>query len=172
MISGLIFIEIPVQIGSNKIKININELKKYLSCNKFLEIIFDKCKFNKNLLKTYAVFKSVDGIERFVDENDNIIELWKNEIDKNNVKFVIRKYHHLKSMQNTCKVDIGEKNVEIKQFLKSNKFNFKSKFSKYSKNLIQLINGKFITKQQQQNNFSIYENFDVDSSRIELNKFF
>ena len=94
MNSTLFFTEIPVQIGSNKMLININELKKKMLCADFLDLVLKKCKLNvnKSISNTYAVFEYVNGIERMVNNDENIIHLWvywKN--NKNDVKFIIRK---------------------------------------------------------------------------------
>ena len=99
--SSLIFTEIPVQIGSNKMIININELKKKMACSDFLEIVLKKCKLNgnKSVSSTYAVFEYANGIERMVNNDENMIQLWsfwKN--NRNDVKFIIRKTRHSDKM--------------------------------------------------------------------------
>lgn len=97
-----IFEEIPVKIGSNKISISLNLLKSEVTSNKLIELVLNKCKLltKKAVLNTYILFEHVNGIERRLNKNDNIIQLWlmwKAKVKQykifNDIKFVIRKYH-------------------------------------------------------------------------------
>ena len=106
MSSSLFFTEIPVQIGSNKMLININEFKRRILCDEFLEIVLKKCKLNKTIANTYCVFENVNGVERLVNSDENIIELWAIwKSSKSCIKFFIRK----------CRVN-DIKSIKVSQF--------------------------------------------------------
>ena len=130
MNSSIFFAEIPVQIGSNKMCVRVNEFKKKLICAEFLEIVMKKCKFNSkiipNLLDSYAVFEYANGIERLVNNNENIIELWsqwKKEIMNNQrqfgcIKFIVRKY---RACEKTIPITQHVKQQSIQKYYKKTK---------------------------------------------------
>lgn len=90
-----ISIEIPVKIGSNSFKINLNEYQKSVSSRQFVQMALEKCKI-KCSPSSYAVFEDFKGIERLLNEKENIIALWQQwrkekNFEKLNVRLVIRK---------------------------------------------------------------------------------
>lgn len=124
--SSILFVQIPVQIGSNKLMINLNELQSTLTCKDFIELVLNKCKLNKtkHVLNTYALFEHVNGVERIVGKNENIIKLWlqwKNEQKLNklvDVKFVIRKYSSIERAVQSKRIDQHQQHRSIQSYYK------------------------------------------------------
>jgi hypothetical protein len=203
MSSGLFFTEIPVQIGSNKMVIYLNEFKKHIVCKEFLEIVLKKCKLNGLAIMTYSVFEQhANGIERFVGQNENIIELWKKNKMQKSFKFVIRKKQQQQAIQmfinkktkvicNDVEAQVSKKRKIDVVDIKNNNNNLettttKTTNSKNSNNFLQFL---YIKLKQQQNNYKILvdkqhhaksccsnESFefddDADCSRVHLKTFF
>lgn len=82
-------VQIPIKMGSHKFKLPAsaeNELK----CSQLIEQVIAKCRLygGDKLAKTYAVYESLNGIERRLSRGENVTEIAKSN---NSVEFVVRK---------------------------------------------------------------------------------
>jgi hypothetical protein len=90
-------IEIPVVMGSHRIRFNLtsshyNGTKTPFTTNKLIEMVLTKCNIMKSLSSTYKLFQrfQLSGIERVVNCDENIFNLFSNETDS--FIFVVRKF--------------------------------------------------------------------------------
>jgi hypothetical protein len=128
-------IRVPVKMGSHRmfVRLIINEKKtpvtKTIRPKDLVEVVLKKCNMKKYSSKTYSVFESFKGIERFLDQDEDIIEImkyWNHFFDEHNeyphnlskqpfIEFVIRKLHSVEKG-----IVVHESHNKINQISKKN----------------------------------------------------
>jgi hypothetical protein len=108
-------IQVPVKLGSHRMLIRLITIDKQGTLNKsmkpkdLVELVFKKCNMKKYNSKTYSVFESFKGVERFLKHDEDIIQLMKywtkfiedniecseNPIKQPFMELVIRKLHKI-----------------------------------------------------------------------------
>lgn len=81
-------VEIPVKMGSHRFNVtSVSESE--LKCSELIDIVIAKCRLygSDRLTKTYAVYESLNGVERRVSRREDIVKL----VSNNQVEFVVRK---------------------------------------------------------------------------------
>ena len=89
-------VQIPVKMGSHRMLIDlpVNKTQLFdeqqlptqadnkckLTCRQFIDIVLKKCKLqgSEQLIKTYSIFESVNGIERMLKSSDSVMDIWMN----------------------------------------------------------------------------------------------
>ncbi len=84
-------IRIPVQMGSNKIQIELTS-DSIITCKQFISIVLDRCNIDAKLARTYAIFESDNGIEKRLHSCQQLLEIFTESQAKKSVFFVVRKY--------------------------------------------------------------------------------
>ena len=93
--------QVCVRMGSNKIQINVPRHQATLTCSQVIEIALERCKLDKSLVRTYAIFESVCGIERKLHRSENFILVCRQSSEsQEKTQFIIRKY--LSSEKRVC----------------------------------------------------------------------
>ena len=86
--------QIPFKLRSRRLNLEIDS-RSSIKSEQFIELALKKCKLNSKLTRTYSVFESVSGVERLLESNDNICDLWKywstESSKKQTIEFIIRK---------------------------------------------------------------------------------
>ena len=87
-------LSVPVKMGSHRMTIDIEASVKCLTCEQFIEIVLRRCRLNgsQNLAKTYAMFESVNGVERLVNASESVPSLCAKWSSTKMPEFVIRKF--------------------------------------------------------------------------------
>lgn len=105
-------VNIPVKMGSKKLQINYEYTLNnfYLTSSDLIEIVIKKL-FSKNsklneLKKTYCLYENAFGVERMVDNQENILNLVLNqvELNSNDYRFTIRKRDQINRKKQTLNV--------------------------------------------------------------------
>jgi hypothetical protein len=92
-------IHIPVKMGSHRMVFNLqndaNAPHRQLTSQQLVDHVLKRCRLNRstNVARTYAMFESVNGVERLVNANECVIELQAKWSNHSNAEFVIRKFH-------------------------------------------------------------------------------
>lgn len=94
--------KVTVQMGSRQLKVEINSLT---TSQHLIEIVLCKCKIDKKIAKSYAVFENISNIERQLHSNETVLKT-----NNKNVKFIVRKYSQTKKQLPDCCQD------KIKQY--------------------------------------------------------
>ena len=85
--------QVCVRMGSNKIQINVPRQQTSLTCSQVIEIALERCKLDKSLVRTYAIFESVCGIEKKLHRSEDFILICqKSSESQEKTQFIIRKY--------------------------------------------------------------------------------
>ena len=93
--------QVCVRMGSNKIQINVPRQQTSLTCSQVIEIALERCKLDKSLVRTYAIFESVCGIEKKLHRSEDFILICqKSSESQEKTQFIIRKY--LSSEKRVC----------------------------------------------------------------------
>jgi hypothetical protein len=81
-------VEIPVKMGSHRFNVT-SASESELKCSELIDIVIAKCRLygSDRLAKTYAVYESLNGVERRVSRREDIVKL----VSNNQVEFVVRK---------------------------------------------------------------------------------
>lgn len=82
-------VEIPVKMGSHRFNVTSSS-ESELKCSELIDIVIAKCRLygSDRLTKTYAVYESLNGVERRVSRREDIVKL---VASNNQVEFVVRK---------------------------------------------------------------------------------
>ena len=90
-----------VKVGSHMVSININ---KETTCNQFIQLALNECKIGGKKMTNnaeYSLFERAMGIERKIEQNENIFQLclyWRMN-NLFNVEFVIKMCQHSSLIQ-------------------------------------------------------------------------
>ena len=85
--SSVTIVQVPVKMGSNKMLISLAK-NNTITCRQFIELVLEKCKMDKSLCRTYAIFESNNGIEKKLHSNQSLLETY----DIKTSELVIRRY--------------------------------------------------------------------------------
>ena len=82
--------QLPVQMGSNKMSIEVSVNDTTLTCKQFLRVVLERCHIDAQLSRTYALFVACNGIETPLHSTQQILSIYVNSGDC--CSFIVRKY--------------------------------------------------------------------------------
>jgi len=108
-------ISIDVKMGSNKMSIELPSTIQGLKSAQLIEMVLKKCRLSgsENLIKTYRLFESINGVEQLIKRDRELITLC-NEMKSNQGEafFVVRK---LKTIEKRLGSKTAEKQLIMAQ---------------------------------------------------------
>lgn len=99
--------KIPVDVENTTLLINVNTtLFQILTCKELIRLSLIQISYkNKTQSHSYALFESINGIERLINKNENILKLCLYNIQmKYNFRLLLRKYRSIeRKLLSNCK---------------------------------------------------------------------
>lgn len=81
-------VQVPVKMGSHKMTISIAN-DSSMTCRDLISNVLERCKLDKQLSRTYAIFESNNGIEKKLHSKQEILQVYS---QNSKTQFIVRKY--------------------------------------------------------------------------------